>query len=296
MLSTLRHAFLYSSFPLVAASPPFRAKNDHECWFIDGSLDLAGGPCYHGVGASMCCYTGENCLPNGLCIATPNGPVGPYDNSSSIWRRSCTDITWQDLACLAIAYEIDTESQQLSACSDETFCPRTNKEVNTTCCDNQLGNMPEYISPSVLSSIRATVNSTISSASPTALSKASTPSASGSRTTTSTSTTTPALTTPPQSSTAAAGGLDQSTKIGTGVGLSLGTIVLASLSFVAFRLYKKSKSRPKNIARAEEERLGSKNLEENTGIQVRHEMVDAASPNELHTPYNTHEIEAESRL
>ena len=53
----------------------------------------------------MCCYTGENCLSgSGLCLASPNGPVGPNDNKSSIWRRSCTDLTWQDPACLAIAY------------------------------------------------------------------------------------------------------------------------------------------------------------------------------------------------
>ena len=105
MLSRLRHALLYSSIPLfVAAFAPFGPESNHECFFIDGSFDPAGGPCYGNVGASMCCYSGENCQSSGLCLASPNGPVGQYDNGSSIWRRSCTDITWQDSACLAIAY------------------------------------------------------------------------------------------------------------------------------------------------------------------------------------------------
>lgn len=104
MLSKLPHTLLYFSF-LVAAFSPFPPESSHQCFFIDGSFDHAGGPCYGNVGASMCCYTGENCQPNSaLCLTSPNGPVGPYDNGSSIWRRSCTDVTWQDAACLAIAY------------------------------------------------------------------------------------------------------------------------------------------------------------------------------------------------
>lgn len=100
---------LYFSVPLLVAadSPfsPFPPESSHKCYFIDGSFDPAGGPCYGNVGASMCCYTGERCLPgSGLCLASPNGNVAPHDNGSSIWRRSCTDTTWQDPACLAIAY------------------------------------------------------------------------------------------------------------------------------------------------------------------------------------------------
>ena len=136
----------------------------------------------------------------------------------------------------------------------------------------------DRIFPSVLSSIRATVNSTDSSAPPTGILKASTPSASVFQTTASTSTTTPAFTTALPSSTAATTGLDQSAKIGIGVGISLGTLVVASLSFVAFRLYRKSKSRPTNIAGVEENTPESKPLEVddvNTRIRLRHELADA---------------------
>ena len=107
MLFNLHHKFilLYPSISLVVASfPPLPPENSDKCYFIDGSFDPAGGPCYGCcVGASMCCYSGENCS-DGLCLSNPNGPVGLYDNGSSIWRRSCTDVTWQDPACLAIGY------------------------------------------------------------------------------------------------------------------------------------------------------------------------------------------------
>ena len=111
MPSKLHHTLtlLYSSVSVLVAansnSSPFPPESSHKCYFIDGSYDPTGGPCYGNVGASMCCYAGEECLfGSGLCLASPNGPVGPHDNGSSIWRRSCTDFTWQDPACLAIAY------------------------------------------------------------------------------------------------------------------------------------------------------------------------------------------------
>lgn len=89
----------------LASFSPFPPESEHKCYFLDGTFDSTGGPCYSNVGASMCCYSGESCLEDsGLCLADPNGTPGQYDNGSSIWRRSCTDIAWQDAACLAVAW------------------------------------------------------------------------------------------------------------------------------------------------------------------------------------------------
>ena len=108
MLRILLFTTLYSSFSLLVATfAPFAPESSHKCYFIDGTFDPAGGPCYGNVGASMCCYQDESCHPSALCLASPYGPVGKYDANESIWRRSCTDITWQDKACLAIAHGTD---------------------------------------------------------------------------------------------------------------------------------------------------------------------------------------------
>ena len=104
MVSKFHHAlkWLYFSISFLDAAS---SDSSHKCYFIDGSFDPAGGPCYSNVDASMCCYSGEDChWSSGLCLTGPNGPTGPDDGGSSIWRRSCTDFTWQDPACLGIAY------------------------------------------------------------------------------------------------------------------------------------------------------------------------------------------------
>ena len=86
----------------VAAFPP---TGTGTCYNLDGTVDGAASACYYldSVGASMCCYPNEDCLPNGLCTGSPAGLVGPNDGGKAIWRRSCSDYTWQDPACIAIA-------------------------------------------------------------------------------------------------------------------------------------------------------------------------------------------------
>ena len=78
--------------------------DDFECYDIYGDPHSNAVPCYvlDTVGASMCCDDTETCRPDGLCKGNPNGFTGPYDNGSAIWRRYCTDYTWQHPACLAI--------------------------------------------------------------------------------------------------------------------------------------------------------------------------------------------------
>lgn len=82
----------------------FSPSGEGPCYNIDGSHDTASSACYllDTVGASMCCRSTEECRLDGLCASPPYGLVGQYDNRKAIRRRSCTDYTWQDPACLAI--------------------------------------------------------------------------------------------------------------------------------------------------------------------------------------------------
>lgn len=153
------------------------------------------------------------------------------------------------------------------------------------------------IPASVVSSIQATGISTASSARPTDSSKSSIPPATVLRTTASTSTLTLASTPAFTSPAAPAAGLGQSAKVGIGVGISFGTLLVALLSFIAFRLYRTPQSKSPNLGRAEEDTPESKNLEENnvnTRIQIRHELTGAEPPKEMYTLHNIHEVEAQS--
>lgn len=97
---------LYSTVPLLYLfASAFLADGDGVCYYLDGSKNSEAKPCYalDRVGASMCCESTEDCRPDGLCMGDPNGLVGPYDNGTAFWRRSCTDFTWQDPACIALA-------------------------------------------------------------------------------------------------------------------------------------------------------------------------------------------------
>ena len=141
------------------------------------------------------------------------------------------------------------------------------------------------IPESVVSSIRATGISTASST--------------ASQTTASQTTASPSASTPISTSpSASTAGLGESAKIGIGVGVSFGTLLVALLSFIGFRLYRISQSNSPTLGRAQEAALGVKDSEQNnakTGLpQQGHELTGAELPKEMYTLHNTHEVEAES--
>lgn len=74
-----------------------------NCFWLDGSQAIDLLPCHDlgRVGAAMCCGDKEDCVKEGLCTNSLNGLEGPYDNGKSIWRRACSDRSWQDPACMA---------------------------------------------------------------------------------------------------------------------------------------------------------------------------------------------------
>ena len=203
--------------------------------------------------------------------------------------------------------DVDVESVQLSNCSDGTFCPRTYEDTNTTCCDDHQGQFAVMgharIPESVVSSIRATGTSTASTAPHTESSTSSIAPATASQTTASISASTSTSTSASESASipastslsAPAAGLNQPAKIGIGVGVAFGTLLLALLSFIAFRLYRHSQSNSPKDQGVEEARPEPNSSEEknvNTGLQQRHELTGAEPPKEMYTLHNVHEVDA----
>ena len=156
-----------------------------------------------------------------------------------------------------------------------------------------LGQAP--IAESLVSSIRATVTSTVSSVLHRDFSTFSVTPPSTSQITSSTAPDsapqTPASTYQP----ASAAGMDQPAKIGKGMGVSFGTLLLAILSFIAFRLYRKPQKELPNCEKSKEPASELKDLETrnvNSGLQQTHELTGEEAPKEVYTLHNTHEFEA----
>ena len=88
----------------------FKQTASGDCFWIDGTVAKGHTAGYdlNSVGASMCCAQDSpsftSFLPGGICqYQNTGGAQGPHDNGSSFWRDSCSDRTWQDPACLAMA-------------------------------------------------------------------------------------------------------------------------------------------------------------------------------------------------
>lgn len=90
--------------------PVFIAIVNSTCFWIDGTEASNRFTCNNlsGVGASMCCDSKndpvfDKCI-NGICAYNFTiGVQGVYDGEQSFWRDSCTDPSWKDPACLAMA-------------------------------------------------------------------------------------------------------------------------------------------------------------------------------------------------
>ena len=79
------------------------------------------------------------------------------------------------------------------------------------------------------------------------------------------------------------------------MGVTFGVVVIALLSFIAFRLYRKSQGNPQRLGRAEEAMPVHEGLEAkqvNLGTPYEHELAAEEPRREMQTVHNRHEIEA----
>lgn len=69
------------------------AGASHQCYYPGAILQSRDTPCHPNAAASVCCAPEDICLSNGLCWRA---------NINRLHRGSCTDPTFQDLACSQI--------------------------------------------------------------------------------------------------------------------------------------------------------------------------------------------------
>lgn len=66
------------------------------CFFPNGALAPADRACNPDAEDSFCCFTGQGCLSNGLCLVNPH----VMDDTEFVYARgTCTDPTWDSHLC-----------------------------------------------------------------------------------------------------------------------------------------------------------------------------------------------------
>jgi hypothetical protein len=198
-----------SSIVLLAAGFTLSSLAIATCYMPNGTAetDPLFVPCNRvGSTDSMCCRTSDICLPNGLCL-------NYNQNSPFYWRESCTDPTWQSPYCLNLCLspneinpgEAGNAFVLMIQCPDDSWCCGGINDNVPLCCQQKRGVM-----------LAATIGVT-STAAP------------ASSATTTYSSTTASTFIPTSTSTSQADtGLTSSAKIGLGVGLSLGGVLVAA--------------------------------------------------------------------
>ncbi|KAK6340779.1 hypothetical protein TWF696_009099 [Orbilia brochopaga] len=119
-----------------------------RCYHPNGSLQNSTDyqPCNNVAGVpSMCCKiansgsSADACLSNGLCSG-----VTASGDGFALWRESCTDPTWESLACLKIClrkgkgYDWLAEDAPITLCQDGTICCG-GKVTGGNCCSSNSG-------------------------------------------------------------------------------------------------------------------------------------------------------------
>ncbi|KAJ8118084.1 hypothetical protein OPT61_g856 [Boeremia exigua] len=205
---------------------------------------------------SSCCVVGDLCLTNGMC----KNPLDPPDNNW-FWRNGCTDSTWSDPACPRLCENVEPQKNSsliFNCLKTKSWCcgyrggtiaewPEQS-QLNTTCCGIEdlafTADDPIVFATatwsnqlySTTSTIRTSLHSTILISTTTSPSSEPNPTTTESSTRPSVSMNDAPLTT--QSGTEAGISGDRpsnATRIGLGVGIPIGALLVLGLGFFLWR-------------------------------------------------------------
>ncbi|KAF2105298.1 hypothetical protein BDV96DRAFT_377230 [Lophiotrema nucula] len=214
-----------------------------KCFFPNGDESPSDTACNPDAIESACCFDGQACLSNGLCVSDPH-----IETLARLHRGTCTDANWKSGNCPRECLDIDNNGVPVYSCnstSTDQYCCFDNCQCNSRFDVFSFAGTPDDVYTMTI--IGEAFTQTRSSASTTASSSASqsigthasiTNSRSGSASPASQTST---ATSAPTSSTAAAteNSSSNSTAIGVGVGVGLGAAILIGAG--AFFLYRRKR-------------------------------------------------------
>ncbi|KAK0704466.1 hypothetical protein B0H67DRAFT_350426 [Lasiosphaeris hirsuta] len=198
-----------------------------NCYKVDGKLqDTKYGwkPCNPDAAASPCCSAIDYCLDNGLCLNA--GVVNNY-----ITVQGCTDPTWGGSCRKYCAGSMDSNGYV-----GITICDGSNNACcgdKGTCCSGETFPLPFFTNLKHPPKSESTSQDSTTTTTPLAL-----PTSSGTGSPSQTpKTSSPGA--PTSSDPAAAANSDQVLKVGLGVGLPLGLLLLAIIAYLIWELRKR---------------------------------------------------------
>ncbi|ORY01837.1 hypothetical protein BCR34DRAFT_90749 [Clohesyomyces aquaticus] len=290
----------------------------YTCYFPDGTDTVSSGgnyfPCNQTaltVGKhTSCCAPGDICFTNGLCKADTK------DQYNWNWRVGCTDKTWKDPACPNYCRDVasDHSAHIVFQCEgNKDWCCSTGdpggyaRAYNFTCCKVpdltlNLGGAVVYTHAAPVLGISSLVTSAAvisSTATPIPTSIISVPA--NATISNSNSLSTPTTTDSPNSnnltSPATPSNPSSGLKIGLGVGIPLGLILIAAACFLFWRLGRQQSQQQQakptdKLPPDYYSPVDNRNLQRNTlafnleadGRELKSEMAHPASPVELEVP------------
>ncbi|KAF2738372.1 hypothetical protein EJ04DRAFT_541325 [Polyplosphaeria fusca] len=197
-----------------------------DCFFPNGNVVPSDTACNPNAIVSACCFDGQACLSNGLCVSDPHN-----ETLARLHRGTCTDQQWKSGNCPRQCLDVDDNGAPVYSCN------QTNTE--SYCCYDGCQCNPAYSTFSIAMAPQEVYTVTIigedfTQTRPTATSSTPSPSTSASAATTDSGATVPASST---TSPVAEQSTPNTTAIGAGVGV--GVPVAALLAVVAFFWWKR---------------------------------------------------------
>ncbi|KAF2681318.1 hypothetical protein K458DRAFT_343980 [Lentithecium fluviatile CBS 122367] len=99
-----------------------------DCYFPNGDVVASDTACNPNALVSACCYDGQACLSNGLCVSDPHN-----ETLARFHRGTCTDKAWKSGNCPRECLDIDNDGVPVYSCNTtgtDSYCCYDNCECN----------------------------------------------------------------------------------------------------------------------------------------------------------------------
>ncbi|PSN70179.1 hypothetical protein BS50DRAFT_619081 [Corynespora cassiicola Philippines] len=211
-----------------------------QCYFPNGGEAGSDTACNPNSLVSACCYDGQACLSNGLCVSDPHN-----ETLARLHRGTCTDKNWKSGNCPRQCLDIDNNGVPVYSCNStgvDSYCCFDNCECSSRWETFSFAEAEPYTITIIGESYTQTHQSTSSAASSTATSAGTTDTTSSMAS--ATVATFASVTSTPSATAASDTESNSSSSTAIGVGVGVGVGAAAIIGAAGFFFWRRRKNRP----------------------------------------------------